>query len=39
MIVLPEMVGAQRAAEEPKRGMGSGIVFPGLVGSAVLPAQ
>ena len=31
MIVLPGMVGAQRASEEAKRGMGSGIVFPVLL--------
>ena len=39
MIVLPGMVGAQKATEEAKRGMGSGIVFPGLAGSVVLKAQ
>lgn len=33
------MVGAQRATEEATRGMGSGIVFPGLVGSVALKAQ
>ena len=39
MIVLPGMAGAQRATEEAKRGMGSGIVLPGLVGSVALKAQ